>query len=401
MVWVSVIAWVVLSPFGAHLTTLAEAAQIERLDGLRVVRLSGSPYELGYQHGEALREEVRECVRQVLGYFRGYLKVPGIRSWAANWWLDSAWKRSKPFISRDYLEELRGLSDGSGVPLQELHRLHAIPERTYSCSSFAAWGRATSKGQLIHMRNLDWSVRAGIQRFPVVFIVHPAGKRAFLSAGWAGFVGVLTGVNDQQLSIAQIGAKTRKVTFRGEPMVFLMRRVLEEAGDLEAASSLIFQARRTIGANYLLAQANAHYAIVMETTCRYARVFHADDPLEHGVSYARPIADVVFRADVAMDPIIRNQQLASRGDPKQPGLEDPAGSSAYDVRYLAQAAGILAHYGTIDAATAQAIAKAVAPPSNIQSVVFDWPWVWVANADGAIPAAQTTYRRINAERLLQ
>ena len=185
-----------------------------------------------------LRDEVREAVTKVLGYFRGYLKIPGIRTWAANWWLEYAWKQARPFIPQDHLEELRGLADGSGVSLEDLYRLHAVPDRTYSCSSFAAWGRATADGRLIHVRNLDWSIKAGIQQFPVIFVVRPKGKHAFVNIGWAGFVGVLTGINDAQISIGQVGAETTDDGFRGEPMVFLMRRVLETADDLDAAADV-------------------------------------------------------------------------------------------------------------------------------------------------------------------
>ena len=209
-----------------------EAARRAQHDGPPVVHLSGTPYQLGRQHGEALREDVRASVTQILGYFRRYLKIPLIDAWAINWWLDSAWRQSMPFIPPDYLEELRGLADGSGVPLRELVRLHAIPDRTYSCSNFAAWGKATAGGRLIHVRNLDWNIEAGIQRYAVVFVVRPSGKRAFINVGWAGFIGVLTGVNEARLSIGQIGAETVDATFRGEPMAFVMRQVLEEADDV-------------------------------------------------------------------------------------------------------------------------------------------------------------------------
>jgi hypothetical protein len=139
---------------GVALTcSLAQAA--ERSDGPPVVFLSGTPYEMGRQHGMALRNEVRASVQRVLGYFRGYLRVPWVGRLAVNWWLDQAWRESFPFVPPEYREELRGLSDGSGVPLQELYRLHAIPDRTYSCANFAAWGRATGDGRLIHLRNLD------------------------------------------------------------------------------------------------------------------------------------------------------------------------------------------------------------------------------------------------------
>lgn len=361
--------------------------------------MSGTPYELGRQHGVQLREEVRASVAQILGYFRRYLNIPAIGAWAVNWWLDAAWRQSAPFIPADYLEELRGLADGSGVPLRELWRLHTIPDRTYSCSNFAAWGRATAGGRLIHVRNLDWNIDAGIQRFAVVFVIRPNGKHAFLNIGWAGFVGVLTGINEARLSIGQIGAETVDVTFRGEPMAFVMRRVLEEGENAEEAASVILDAKRTVGVNYVVADAKAKQALAIETTRRHFRIFQADDPAEHAVAYARPVADAVFRADTAIDPIIRDRQIASDGDPRRPGLEEPGGS-AYDIRYLGQAAGLQTHYGALNPDSAQAIAGAVAPDSNIQSVVFAWPDLWVANAQGLTPAARTTYYHFNLEQLL-
>ena len=391
---------VTLALLHLSLVATAEAARVEYDEGLPIVHLSGTPYELGRQHGETLREEVRASVSRVLGYFRAYLKIPLVRSWAVNWWLDVAWNPAKPFIPPDYLEELRGLADGSGVPLRELCRLHAIPDRTYSCSNFAAWGRATAGGRLIHVRNLDWNIDAGIQRFAVVFVVHPDGKRAFVNAGWAGFIGVLTGVNDARLSVGQVGAETVDATFQGEPMAFLMRGVLETAGTVEEAAAIVTAAPRTVGVNYVFSDAGAKRAIVLETTHRHARSFQADDPAEHGVSYARPMPDAVFRADAAMDPVIRDCQLASRGDPRRPGLEDPAGSSAYDVRYLGQADGLMAQFGTLDPESAKQIARAVAPNSNVQSVVVAWPDLWVANAQGTTPAARTTYHHLNAAKLL-
>jgi hypothetical protein len=365
-----------------------------------VVYLSGRPYEMGRQHGQALRDQVRASVANVLGYFRQYVRIPWIGPIAVNWWIDRVWLASSGSIPKAYLEELRGLADGSGVPLTELKRLHAIPDRTYSCSNFAAWGRATAGGRLIHVRNLDWNIKAGIQDHPVVFVVRPAGKRAFVSVAWAGFIGVLTAVNDAQVSIGQVGAESTDVTFRGEPMTFVMRRVVEETDSADAAARLIAQARRTVGVNYVVADAKAGRALAIETTRRQVRVFEADDPAEREVDYARPIADAVFRADTALDPVIRERQIASRGDPHRPGLEPPGGS-AYTVRYLGQAAGLHAHFGELDVARARDIAGAVAPDSNVQSVVFAWPDMWVANAKGTVPAAQTTYFPFNLEQLFK
>ncbi len=375
------------------------AGQVQKIDSLTVVFLSGSPYEIGYQHGALLHDEVHASVSLVLRFFRRFLKVPWVRTVLVNNWLDSAWNQAVPYLPDDIKNELRGLADGSGVALRELYRLHAIPERTYSCANFAAWGKATAGGRMVHMRNLDWNIRANIQQYPVVFVIHPNGKRAFVNVAWAGFAGVLTGINDAQVSIGQIGAETEDISFKGEPMTFVMRRVLEEAADVDTAARLIEAAKRTGGANSGIADAKVPTGIAIETNHTHLHVFHADDSAEKGINYARPITDVVFRADAAMDPDIRNRQLASHGDPKRPGLEDPVGSSAYDVRYLGQAAGILAHYGKLDAEAAKKIAKKVAPDSNVQSVVFAWPDLWIANANNQIPAAKTGYHRFNLPEL--
>lgn len=381
-----------------HPSLVTAQAHIEQHEGLPIVFLEGTPYELGRQHGELLRPLVQQAVGQILGYFRSYLKLPLLGPRLANWWLGKPWKESLPFIPDDYLEELRGLSEGSGVPLKELWRLHAIPDRTYACSSFAAWGKATANGQLIHMRNLDWNREAGIQRYAAVFVVRPQGKHAFVNAGWAGFIGVLSGINEHGLSIGQVGAETVDVSSQGLPMVFLMRKVLEESQGLDRAIQIIREARRTVGVNYVMADATVRRAVAVETTSRAVAVFDADDPKEQTVPYARPITDAVLRADTAMDPRIRDRQLASGGNPRKPGLEPPTGS-AYQVRYLGQAAEILAHYGRIDAEIGKQIAKAVAPTSNVQSVVFAWPWMWVANAQGATRAAHTPYHRLDLQRL--
>ena len=403
------IVWLFLTPFLPFSLppTVAEAAPGEPARRPAVVYLEGTPYELGHQHGTQLRAEVQRAVGSVLGRFRAYLKIPLLNAWLVNGWLDRSWRQSARWIPPEYLEELRGLADGSGVSLRELWRLHAIPDRTYACSGLAVWGRASRDGRLIHTRNLDWNMDTGIQEAAAVFVVRPQGPapgggashRAFVSAGWAGFIGVLTGVNEQQVSIGQVGAETDDLTYAGIPMPFLMRRVMEEAGDVDEAVRIIREARRTVGINYLIADAKARRAVAVETTRSQIAVFEADDPQEQAVAYARPLADAVFRADTAVDPAIRAHQLASGGKPAIPGLEPPTGS-AYETRYLGQSAGILARYGTMDAEGAKAIATAVAPDSNVQSVIFAWPDLWVANAQGATPAARTPYHHFDLDELL-
>ncbi len=393
--WCALIASVMLLLAAAT----ADAADVQRVDGLTIVYLEGKPYNIGRRHGQLLRPEIEQSVHTVLTYFRDYLKIPLIGPLAADWWLDWSWARAWKYIPTDYVEELLGISDGSGVPLRDVWRLHAIPDRTYSCTNLAVWGKATADGRLFHVRNLDWNINAGIQRFPVVYVVHPNGKQAFVNVSWAGFVGVLTGVNERAMSIGQVGAETSDTTFRGIPMAFLMRRVLEHARSLDEAEHVIVRSPRTVGTNYVIADGLAKRAIAIETTQHFATVFEANDPKEQKVSYARPMQDAVFRADTAMDLTIRNEQYASGGNPNVDGLEPPTGS-AYETRYLGTAADIKTYYGELDVERAKRIARRVAPTSNVQSVIFSWPDVWIANAQGTTPAADSPYVHLNLSELL-
>ena len=66
--------------------------------------------------------------------------------------------RSAAYADDRVEQELAGLADGSGVSLTTLQAVHAVPLlMPYSCSSIAAWGKATEDGHLYQTRNLDWS----------------------------------------------------------------------------------------------------------------------------------------------------------------------------------------------------------------------------------------------------
>ena len=54
---------------------------------------------------------------------------------------------------------MRGISDGSGVDFNFFKRIHMIGELTKgACSMFGAWGKATSNGQVVQLRALDWVI---------------------------------------------------------------------------------------------------------------------------------------------------------------------------------------------------------------------------------------------------
>ncbi len=224
---------------------------LERRNGNLVLHLAGTPYEMGFQHGRLLRDKVRGLVQRVqaMATFeaaRNPENAPLPK-------LQEAYKRCLPHIPADILEEMKGLADGSGVPLDVVKVTNMIPE-LFHCSGFALWGKATQDGALYHGRILDYAMEIGYHQFAVLIVAKPDGKHAFVNVGYAGFLGSVTGVNDRQISFGEMGGGGTGL-WDGMPMAFLMRKGLEEADTLEEAVGIFRDTPRTCEYYYVIADA--------------------------------------------------------------------------------------------------------------------------------------------------
>ena len=214
-----------------------------------------------------------------------------------------------------------------------------------------------------HGRNFDWITNAGLEDTAVLALYEPDGLKPFASVGYAGMIGTLSGMNMDGISISQIGAITEDGSLRGLPLELVLRRLLEECGSLEDAGTLLRSIKHTVGYNYVVADGDAHDARAYETTAHHLAEFGPNDPKET-VEYAVRIEDAVFRADEAMDPVVRGLQKCANA----PGL--PYGSNSYDHRYMGIVKGIREHYGAIDQPIALEILKATAmEDANLHAVL--------------------------------
>jgi hypothetical protein len=122
--------------------------------------------------------------------------------------LDWTIRTTAPFTPQDYLDEIKGLSDGAGIDYDQLLRVNMMPELTKaSCSFFGAWGDATAaSGHSYQLRALDYITDAkAFTDYPQVTIYHPTDAIAHVSVAWPATVGILTGFNAEQIGISEIG----------------------------------------------------------------------------------------------------------------------------------------------------------------------------------------------------
>ena len=201
------------------------------------ISVSGAPYERGVQYGRAAADRVRLSAARYGQSLRnlGYSEAA-----------QSALIRSlEPIIGEfhsPYLDEMRGIADGAGVPYDDIIMINARTEvlakaRTDKvtpsdaeaedgCTGVLVLPSRTVDGQLIHAQNWDW--KADCVDTGIVLRVRNDDGPDYLTFVEAGGL-ARSGLNAQGVSItANYLESDRDFTRLGVPLSLLRRRVLEQ-----------------------------------------------------------------------------------------------------------------------------------------------------------------------------
>jgi isopenicillin-N N-acyltransferase-like protein len=239
--------------------------RLEIREGRRILHLAGTPREMGFQHGRLLKDLVRRNVEAIWDNRTHLGEEPAYRIYKAI--RERMHERLLPHVPERYLEEIRGLAEGAGLPYEKVLGANLFPE-AFHCSGMALMGEATHDGSVYHVRILDYMTDAGLQEAEVTILQRPEKGHAFLNVAFAGFVGSVTGMNAAGICMGEMGG-AGQLHWDGTPMSFLVREVLERTDDVPSARKLLRDARRTCEYYYVVSDGNARDAIgVMATPKR-------------------------------------------------------------------------------------------------------------------------------------
>ncbi len=231
-------------------------------NGHRQMLLQGEPYEIGLQHGRLGAAGIRRMAHRVV-YGVGLLY-----SLKQGEWFPTAARalveRQRPFILPEYFEEMRGVADGSGVSF-DLIRLSNIFPEFFHCSGVAIMGDASVGGELLHARVLDYITEIGLQDEAAVIAVARPGALRFVTVGFLGFIGSVTGMNEKQVAIGEMGGAGQG-DWDGVPMSFLIRRALETANTLGDVERYMRESPRACEFYYLITDGKGPEALGVAAT---------------------------------------------------------------------------------------------------------------------------------------
>ncbi len=361
-------------------------------NGQLILFLSGNGYEMGYQQGYLLKEEIE---RSINGYVYGGRELNGNPPKA----LQILYAAQEPYIPQRYKEEMQGIADASGIPLIDIQAYNVKSDKgPLACRQIALWGNATVDGNLYHARSLGYPINfrdeksgVALQDQSIVIIAKPEGYYPFVSIAWPGSVGGVTGMNIKGISLAINDVLSTDTTPYGMTRTFRLRKVLEEAKNIDEAIHILNESK-TVGWCMCLGDGKIPeaYGVEMNGNLFYAGPwndpveYYNDDCEERGFPPYEPLDGCVIRfGHMYRDPRLAETRLS-------PKTGEPADYSCQSEHYYKHIQMIIDHYGEWNANLLNNLLYELADPvaANLHLVILSSSTLdfKVSNAIGSKPA---------------
>ena len=276
---------------------------LEERDGVKILYVSGTNYEMGFQHGSLLSEEVKQDVRGFLNY-----------STVSFDYLLNIWDVMKDYVPQEYIQEMQGLADGAGISFNEIAAANmVIVVGDLGCFGISAWGNSTADGKLFHARSFDqpFNIKDLVSgKFAhensVIIIRNPDEGYASMCPSVAGTMHGGGGINEQGVAIGQQVCWSDDYTFEGIPGQFRVQQVLDHASTASEANYYL-TTNRTLGWNFIVSDYKIAEGYAVEVSANYSYIGTHDDPTEGNKPFWK-IKDVVRRTNFFINKTIASTQ---------------------------------------------------------------------------------------------
>jgi isopenicillin-N N-acyltransferase-like protein len=264
-----------------------------------LIEISGPPHERGRQYGRLAADRIRKGTSHYLAQLKELsLDAGGVAELVRDY---------LPVIEAfepSYIEEMRGIAEGAGVPFEDIALLNArteilqlakpavrarlkTPDKPDGCTGVVVLPEATRAGRLIHAQNWDWKHECA--ETSVVLKIRREDGPDLLTFTEAGALG-RSGFNAVGIAItANYLECDRDYRQVGVPLALIRRKVLESE-HLALAMRAVYCTRKS-GSNNMIVSHREGVAIDFECAPDETFQVHPDRGLlVHANHFVSPIA---------------------------------------------------------------------------------------------------------------
>lgn len=260
---------------------------------LPTVKVHGSPYRRGFQHGSQCGDLIARYADTLLQTIAQEGSWRSLRRGEDELTRETLISRARAFLPQmvefapHLVEEIRGIAYGAKVPFAEALlcnvRGEVLGVESARCTAIAAGQSATQDGQVLAGQNLDQSPLN--EELQIILHVVPDKGPPMLMCSFAGLVGY-PGVNAEGVWFFQNAVSTNTWRANGIPHYFL-KRVLLEQTRVEECLDVLARARVCSSGNYVLGD-RCNVLDVEVTPEGRAVLAPADDLVAHANHFLSP-----------------------------------------------------------------------------------------------------------------
>lgn len=246
--------------------------------GLWVLYVEGDPLERGLAEGSLTRELLQK--QESIFFSKIEEFVPSkTKQWLLRKFL--AWfnRKSYQHITNEYKAEIYGVSrfaadDYDYIANDYLRSLylhgahdigHALQDLALvGCSSFAVWGNNSADGNLLIGRNFDFYAGDDFAKNKIIKFVNPEKGYKFVSVTWGGMIGVVSGMNNQGLTVTINAGKSDIPLIAKTPIGLVTREILQYAATIDEAIAIAKKRKVFVSEAILVGSAKANKAVSIE-----------------------------------------------------------------------------------------------------------------------------------------
>jgi len=246
------------------------------IGNITVINLEGTAYEIGYQNGVLVKEEINEILDEA---FSQYLPGKSLKSRLVRLFIFGLVKKIDKEIPDEYRQEMQGVADGAGRSYDDILLMNTFIDGFESLNplllqsildatgiSRGCSGIIVQKGEkaenLIIGQTVDYPMALGA-KYSVLYIISKTNKKIIYLPSFPGIVLPINGMNEEGMVLTQRDTPTGKGKI-GVPTGVIARLFLEEGKDLDDARKYLNKVDWSISRSILIADSSNNLSSFIE-----------------------------------------------------------------------------------------------------------------------------------------